>query len=90
MSNLVNYNLYETRKNLVNEITSLSYTEFNDRPDIDKWSIAQVCHHLVLVEQAVIKAISWGLKEADNTRKERKNIQQLTLDREIYVFWYHS
>jgi hypothetical protein len=81
MSNLVNDNLYETRNNLVNEITSLSFTQFNGRPGMNKWSIAQVCHHLVLVEQAIIKAIAWGLKEVDNTQKERKNIQQLTLDR---------
>ncbi|MEW9673476.1 DinB family protein [Ammoniphilus sp. 3BR4] len=80
MSNLVNDNLYETRNNLVKEITSLSYTQFNGRPGMNKWSIAQVCHHLVLVEQATIKAIAWGLKEVDNTQKERKNIH-LILDR---------
>ena len=81
MGNLVNDNLYETRNNLVKEITSLNYTQFNERPDMNIWSIAQVCHHLVLVEQAIIKAIAWGLKEVDNTQKERKNIQQLTLNR---------
>ena len=80
MSNLVNDNLYETRNNLVKEITSLSYAQFNGRPDMNMWSIAQVCHHLVLVEQATIKAIAWGLKKVDNTQKERKNIQ-LILDR---------
>ena len=80
MSNLVNDNLYETRNNLVNEITSLSYTQFNGRPGMNKWSIAQVCHHLVLVEQATIKAIAWGLKKVDNTQTERKNVQ-LVLDR---------
>ena len=80
MSNLVNDNLYETRNNLVNEITSLSYTQFNGRPGMNMWSIAQVCHHLVLVEQATIKAIAWGLKKVDNTQTERKNVQ-LVLDR---------
>ena len=80
MSNLVNDNLYETRNNLVKEITSLSYTQFNGRPGMNKWSIAQVCHHLVLVEQATIKAIAWGLKEVDNTQTERKNVH-LILDR---------
>ena len=74
MSNLVNDNLYETRNNLVKEITSLSNTQFNSSPGMNKWSIAQVCHHLVLVEQATIKAIAWGLKEIDNTQKERKNV----------------
>jgi len=81
MINLVNDNLYETRKNLVNEIKALHFTQFNARPGNDKWSIAQVCHHIVLVEQAIIKAISWGLKQADQTPKEHKDIKQLTLDR---------
>jgi DinB superfamily len=80
MSNLVNDNLYETRNNLVKEITSLSYTQFNGRLGMNMWSIAQVCHHLVLVEQATIKAIAWGLKKVDNTQTERKNVQ-LVLDR---------
>jgi DinB superfamily len=80
MSNLVNDNLYETRNNLVKEITSLSYTQFNGRLGMNMWSIAQVCHHLVLVEQATIKAIAWGLKKVDNTQTERKNVH-LVLDR---------
>ena len=80
MSNLVNDNLYETRNNLVKEISILSYTQFNDRPDMNMWSIAQVCHHLVLVEQATIKAIAWGLKEVDRTQNERKKVH-LILDR---------
>ncbi|HEY4550887.1 MAG TPA: DinB family protein [Bacillus sp. (in: firmicutes)] len=80
MSNLVNDNLYETRNNLVKEIASLSYTQFNGRLGMNIWSIAQVCHHLVLVEQATIKAIAWGLKKVDNTQTERKNVQ-LVLDR---------
>jgi hypothetical protein len=80
MSNLVNDNLYETRNNLVKEITSLSYTQFNGRLGMNMWSIAQVCHHLVLVEQATIKAIAWGLKMVDNTQTERKNVH-LLLDR---------
>ena len=80
MSNLEDDNLYETRNNLVKEIALLSYDEFNNRPDMNKWSIAQVCHHLVLVEKASIKAIAWGLKELDNTQKERKEVH-LILDR---------
>lgn len=80
MSNLVNDNLYEVRNNLVNEITSLSYSQFNGRLGINMWSIAQICHHLVLVEQATIKAIAWGLKKVENTQTERKNVH-LILDR---------
>jgi hypothetical protein len=82
MSNVVNDHLYETRKTLVKEITSLDYTQFNDRPGVNIWSIAQVCHHLVLVEQVTIKAIGWRLKNGDKTQTERKNVQ-LVLDRTI-------
>ena len=80
MGNSVNENLYETRNNLVMEITTLNYTQFNSRPGMNMWSIAQVCHHLVLVEQVTIKAIAWGLKSGDHTQKERKNVH-LILDR---------
>lgn len=80
MNTVVNDNLYETRNNLVKEITSLSDAQFNSKPDMNKWSIAQVCHHLFLVEEASIKAIAWGIKETDRTQKERKKVH-LILDR---------
>ena len=80
MNKLINDNLYETRNNLVKEITFLSDDQFNRKPDLNKWSIAQVCHHLVLVEESSIKAIAWGFKEVDSNQKERKKIQ-LILDR---------
>lgn len=80
MNYIVNDHLHETRKNLVEEITSLSQFHFNERHSLDTWSIAQVCHHLVLVEQATIKAVAWGLKKDDNNQTERKNVH-LILDR---------
>ena len=80
MSKLVNDKLYEIRNNLVKEITLLNYDEFNFSPVMKKWSIAQVCHHLVLVEKVTTKTIAWGLKEIDSTKKERKNVDIL-LDR---------
>ncbi|MGG3800872.1 DinB family protein [Metabacillus fastidiosus] len=81
MNKLINDNLYETRKNLVKEIDLLSNAQFNSKPDMNMWSIAQVCHHLVLVEEASIKAVAWGLKENDRTQKERKNVHSILLDR---------
>ncbi|QDQ02897.1 DinB family protein [Lysinibacillus fusiformis] len=81
MHQLVNDNLYETRNNLVTEITLLSDAQLNRKPEMNIWSIAQVCHHLFLVEQASIKAIAWGLKAGDSTQKERKEIQLFLLDR---------
>ncbi|WP_107924330.1 DinB family protein [Lysinibacillus parviboronicapiens] len=81
MNILVNDQLDETRNNLLTEITLLSDSQFNSKPDMNMWSIAQVCHHLVLVEQASLKAIAWGLKDGENAKKERKKIELLMLNR---------
>ncbi|WHT48154.1 DinB family protein [Sporosarcina thermotolerans] len=63
------------------EIAFLTDAQFNSKPDMNCWSISQVCHHLVLVEQSTIKAIAWGLKGEDNSSKERKKIELFILDR---------
>ncbi|MGE7998092.1 DinB family protein [Lysinibacillus sp. NPDC093190] len=81
MNQLINDHLYETRNNLIEEIKLLSDTQLNVKPDANSWSIAQVCHHLVLVEESSVKAIAWGLKQEGNKQKmERKNVQ-LIIDR---------
>ncbi|MUK90303.1 DUF1569 domain-containing protein [Ornithinibacillus sp. L9] len=82
MVNYFNDNLVQTRNNLLKEISSLKSDVFNNKPNKEKWSIAQVCHHLVLVEQATIIAVKWGLKENNRMNKDRKNIH-LLLDRTI-------
>lgn len=81
MNQLVNDKIVETRNNLVQEISILNNVQFNSKPDMDMWSIAQVCHHIVLVEKSAIKAITWGLKEGDFTQKERKDVDYILLDR---------
>jgi DinB superfamily len=81
MNKLVNVNLDETRNHLIKEIVLLSDDQLNLKPDMNMWSIAQVCHHIVLVEKASIKAIAWGLKESDNTQIERKEVHLIVLDR---------
>lgn len=73
-------NLDDTRNNLVQQINILSNEEFNRKPGPEMWSIAQVCQHLVLVEQATLRAIDWGLKQNKNTNLERKKVE-LILDR---------
>jgi len=80
MNQLINDHLYETRNNLVEEIKLLNDSQLNAKPDANSWSIAQVCHHLVLVEESSVKAIAWGLKQEDNKQTERKNVQ-LIVDR---------
>ncbi|GIN94312.1 PadR family transcriptional regulator [Siminovitchia terrae] len=81
MNKLANDHLHETRNNLIKEISVLGDAQFNSKPDPNSWSIAQVCHHLVLVEEASIKAISWGLQDSASTQKERKNVHSILLNR---------
>ncbi|MGE8207330.1 DinB family protein [Heyndrickxia sp. NPDC080065] len=81
MNNLINDNLYKTRNDLIKEIALLSDDQFNSKLDINSWTIAQVCHHLVLVEESSIKAIAWGLKEIESTQNERKKVDLILLDR---------
>ncbi|MFB7155652.1 DinB family protein [Lysinibacillus sp. NPDC056232] len=73
MNQLINDHLCETRNNLVEEIKVLSNTQFNAKPDANNWSIAQICHHLILVEESTVKVIAWGIKQVDNKQTERKN-----------------
>jgi hypothetical protein len=70
-----------TRKNLVQEIASLMDEEFNGKPGKEMWSIAQVCHHLVLVEKSTVRVIGWGIKEPPSTNIERRKVN-LILERE--------
>lgn len=81
MNKFANDKFYKTRNNLLEEITLLSDAQFNSKPDMNKWSIAQVCHHLVLLDERVIKVISSGLKEVDSTQRERQEIHTILLDR---------
>ncbi|MFJ7730722.1 DinB family protein [Lysinibacillus sp. NPDC097231] len=74
MNQLITDQLSETRNNLVQEIELLNDTQLNARPNANSWSIAQVCLHLILVEESSIKAIAWGLKQEDNKQIERKNV----------------
>ncbi|WP_449539148.1 DinB family protein [Ferdinandcohnia sp. Marseille-Q9671] len=80
MSYVINDSLFETRNELIQEIESLDNAQFNERPGEDKWSIAKVCHHLVLVELVTAKVIDLGLNETENSNRKRKDIS-LILDR---------
>ena len=72
-------NLLITRNNLLNEINNVSYEEFNYIPEVNSWSIAQVCQHLALTEETFAKAIAYGLKKP-NVCSEPKKIDFI-LDR---------
>lgn len=79
MSN-VKEHLDTTRTQLLQEIHLLDDTTFNKKSNAQSWSVAQICHHLVLVEEATKKAITWGLKAEEQSTPARKNVQ-LILDR---------
>ncbi|EPC8417572.1 PadR family transcriptional regulator [Bacillus wiedmannii] len=83
MNSFVNDRFDETRKHLFEEIIILDDAQFNSKPDKNKWSIAQVCHHLVLLDKVVIKVISSGLKKIDSTLKERREIRSILQDRSL-------
>ncbi|MFC9414856.1 DinB family protein [Bacillus mobilis] len=83
MNSFVNDRFDETRKLLLEEITPLNDAKFNNKPDSNKWNIAQVCHHLVLLDERVINVISSGLKKIDSTLKDRREIHSILLDRSI-------
>lgn len=70
--------LNATREQLLKEIELLNNRQFNQKPDANSWSIAQICHHLVLVEASTIKAIAWGLSSQEPTQPERLNVQLIT------------
>jgi hypothetical protein len=62
--------LTEIRKRLLNEITMLSFEELNTMPLGNKWSVAQIGHHLYLSEKSFTKAIIYGLKQIRTTKVE--------------------
>ncbi|MFS0671646.1 DinB family protein [Ornithinibacillus sp. 179-J 7C1 HS] len=74
MSSIITDYYQVTRDELLMLIEGLSTEEFNATPSEDKWSIAQVCHHLVLVELSTIKAVKYGLREDKGTKSDPKDI----------------
>lgn len=68
-------NLLTTREKLLNEISSLSDEDFNRTIEIEKWSIAQICHHLWKTEALFRKAILFGLDQGISSKTERKPIE---------------
>ncbi len=77
MSKLYNDKLVETRNRLIHEIHLLNNAEFNKRYGSNEWSVAQVCHHLVLTEKIFAKVIELGLKRNVSNKTERKNMNQI-------------
>ncbi|MGG3467615.1 DinB family protein [Neobacillus pocheonensis] len=78
MNQIIHGNLVETRKQLVNEITSLSFEELNTALGSDTWSVAQVCHHLYLAEKSFVHGINYALKQKDNPKVGRQPLDRIS------------
>ncbi|MDQ6595655.1 DinB family protein [Bacillus salipaludis] len=74
----VSENLAVTRNGLVDEIKSLTYEEFNHKHVKEKWSVAEVCHHLVLLERRTAKLIHHLVTKPEINKAESKPIQHAT------------
>ena len=66
--------LFETRLELIEEMEGLSDRIINYQPAPNKWSIAQICHHLYLSERIFTRAIITGMQERDYNHIIKKNI----------------
>ena len=66
--------LFETRMELIEEITGLPDMIVNYQAAPNKWSIAQICHHLYLSERVFTRAIETGMQDRDYHHIIQKNI----------------
>lgn len=54
-----------TRQHLISEIVDMDSNLVNFKPNLNSWSIGQVCQHLCLTEVSFSKAVSLGLGKED-------------------------
>ncbi|MDN3017318.1 DinB family protein [Paenibacillus sp. BSR1-1] len=78
MNQIIFGNLGETRKQLLDEITTLSFEELNTVLRSDAWSVAQVCHHLYLAEKSFVHGINYALKQKDSPKVEPNLIDRIS------------
>ncbi|MFE5426626.1 DinB family protein [Peribacillus simplex] len=84
--NYIEYDLlFESRKQLIEEITELDEKMLQHKPAPEVWGIAQICHHLYLTEQVFIEAIANGIRERDFNNIIQKNIYLVTNRKKKFV-----
>ena len=66
--------LFETRNQLIEEISGLNSQTLNDKTSSGRWSIGEICPHLFLSENVFTEAIVSGLKDRDYKQIIQKNI----------------
>ncbi|MGE7905057.1 DinB family protein [Peribacillus sp. NPDC094092] len=84
--NYIEYDLlFESRKQLIEEITELDENMLHHKPAPEVWGIAQICHHLYLTEQVFTEAIENGIRERDFNNIIQKNIYLVTNRKKKFV-----
>ncbi|WHX90166.1 DinB family protein [Peribacillus simplex] len=84
--NYIEYDLlFESRKQLIEEIMELDEKMLHHRPAPEVWGIAQICHHLYLTEQVFTEAIANGIRERDFNNIIQKNIYLVTNRKKKFV-----
>ncbi|WP_419962458.1 DinB family protein [Psychrobacillus sp. BM2] len=69
----------EIRKNLFQQIDSLTNEQFNEKPDEVSWSPKEIVDHLVKMELSIIKGIKKELSNPTSPSAKKKPIQLSTL-----------
>lgn len=78
-------NLSSTRKQLISEISPIPDEIFNLKAEENKWSIAQICQHLLKTEILFAKAIRFGLEQTKQTKTVRKPIERILDRSKLYI-----
>lgn len=74
----------EVRAQLVEEVSSMSDDDLNQKPSEDKWSVRQILEHLYLMEGGVAKIIKRQLSSDESQTISDKPIER-AVDRSIKV-----
>lgn len=71
----INHSLKETRDELLGTLQGLNPNQLNMREDSDRWSIGQICQHLIKTEELFVVAIRKGLKSKEDSSIEEKSLE---------------
>lgn len=71
------------RKELLNELDSLTDKELNMKPSEEKWSVSQVVRHLIFIDEAILPALKKAVQK-ESERVAEKNLD-FVIDRSIKI-----
>lgn len=73
-------NTQKIREDLWKSVDGLSNEQLNEKVGEDRWTIAQVLEHLLLIEENAVKGIKAALTSEENATSPQKPVH-LTVDR---------